>query len=65
MTTPTDTADWRSRAALTPAEAAAALGLSRTEVYRMVRRGDLESMHVGRAVRIPVVALRRRLGEAA
>lgn len=53
---------------LTVAEAAAILRLGRTLVYELVLRGDLGSIKIGRARRIPVSAvdafIRERLGEA-
>ncbi|MDE3097524.1 MAG: excisionase family DNA-binding protein [Chloroflexota bacterium] len=54
---------------LRPEEAAEAVGIGRTEVFRLIRNGELESVMVGaRRRRIPVDALRdyvRRLREAA
>lgn len=56
-----------SRKLLTVAEAAAILRLGRTLVYELVLRGDLRSIKIGRARRIPVSAvdafIRERLGE--
>ena len=46
---------------LRPSEAAEAIGLGRSTVYAMIASGDLPSVRVGaggRAVRIPVDALR-------
>lgn len=42
---------------LTVTEAAAILKLGRTLVYELVLRGDLKSIKIGRARRIPVTAL--------
>jgi excisionase family DNA binding protein len=38
-------------------EAADALGVSRTELYRMLNRGDLSYVTIGRTKRIPVQAI--------
>lgn len=45
------------KALLTVAEAAQRLSLGRATTYQLVRRGELPSMRVGRAVRVPVRAL--------
>jgi excisionase family DNA binding protein len=42
---------------LTPAEAAELLGLGRSTVYELLAGGDLESICIGRARRIPRDAL--------
>jgi len=48
-------------------EVCAALGLSRTVVFDLLRRGELNSVRIGRARRVPTAALqdyvRRLLGE--
>lgn len=53
---------------LTVTEAAAVLKLGRTLVYELVLRGELKSIKIGRARRIPVSALdafiRERLEES-
>lgn len=54
-TTPHNVAD--IRVLLTPEEAAQRLALSRTTIYELIRLGDLRSVKVGRARRIPVAAL--------
>jgi excisionase family DNA binding protein len=46
----------------TVAEAAKFLRVSRRAVYRMIERGEIASPHVGRAVRVPVVAVQRLPG---
>jgi excisionase family DNA binding protein len=51
--------DWSERLLLRLPEAAVVLGLGRSTVYELVQRGELPSVHVGRAVRIPAMALRR------
>ena len=43
---------------LTPEETAARLSLSRTMVYELIRTGELRSVKIGRARRVPVDALR-------
>lgn len=49
-------------------EAAAALGVGRSTVYELLAAGELKSVHIGRAVRIPMVELKswveRRAREA-
>lgn len=56
---------WRERGAIKPREAATVLDLSLAEVYRMAADGRLPVVRVGRAIRVPVVELRRMLGETA
>jgi excisionase family DNA binding protein len=42
---------------LTPTEAADLLGVSRSTVYELLNSGDIESVHIGRARRIPAASL--------
>lgn len=42
---------------LTPAEAARRLSLAESTVYQLLARGELESINIGRARRIPLDAL--------
>ncbi len=42
---------------VTPAEAATALGISRTRVYELMASGQLASVKIGRSRRIPAPAL--------
>lgn len=42
---------------LTPVEAAAVIGISRTRMFAFISRGEIESVLVGRSRRIPVQAL--------
>jgi excisionase family DNA binding protein len=42
---------------LTPAEAAAALGIGRSKLYELLQAGMLESVHIGSCRRIPADAL--------
>lgn len=46
-----------SKLLLTPAEAADLLGLGRSTIYELMAAGDLESLCIGRARRIPHDAL--------
>lgn len=50
-----------ARPALTVAEAAAALGISRALAYELVRRGEVPSVRLGRRIVVPRVALGRLL----
>jgi excisionase family DNA binding protein len=43
---------------LTIREAAGVLRIGRSTVYELIGRGDIEVVHIGRAVRVPVDALR-------
>ena len=43
---------------LRPKEAAELLGLGRTRFYQLVRAGTVPSCHIGKAIRIPVAALK-------
>jgi len=52
------------RLALSPEQAAVALGIGRTTVYDLIARGQLRSLRVGRRRIIPVVALEAFLAEA-
>lgn len=45
------------RIALTVAETAEALGISRTSAYELIRRGDLPHIRIGRVIRVPAEAL--------
>ena len=47
------------RLLLRPEEAAAVLGLGRSTIYELLRAGELPSVHVGRATRIPAQAIQR------
>ncbi len=42
---------------LTIVQAAAALSVGRSTVYEMIARGELDVVHLGRAVRVPVCAV--------
>ncbi|MDP3712152.1 MAG: helix-turn-helix domain-containing protein [Mycobacteriales bacterium] len=51
--------DVRARLLLTPVQAAGALGISRTTLYELMGAGDLAFVLIGRARRVPVVALQQ------
>ncbi len=46
------------RLMLKPREAAEAVGIGRTLFYRLVKSGAIPSCRVGKAIRIPVAALK-------
>ena len=48
--------------ALSPADAAAALGVCRASIYNMLARGELRSVTLGRARRIPITEVQRLAG---
>jgi excisionase family DNA binding protein len=45
-------------------EAGRWLGLGRNASYEAARRGDIPTIKIGRLIRVPVVALERKLEEA-
>ena len=45
------------RVMLRPREVSAALGLSRSKTYSLIQAGEIRSIRVGRAIRVPVAAL--------
>jgi len=51
------------RMLLRPAEAAEAIGVSRSRMYELLASGELPSIHVGRTVRVPVAALQAWIAE--
>ena len=51
------------RQALTVRETAIALGITNGTVYRLARRGTLQTIRLGRAIRVPRTVLRRMLGD--
>lgn len=62
--TETDGANaWRSRATTTVEQAGHILGISRGSAYQAAHSGELPTINVGRRMLVPVVALRRKLGE--
>lgn len=48
---------------LRPAEAAEALGISRSRLYHMLAGGQLPVVRVGQSMRVPVRELERWIGE--
>jgi excisionase family DNA binding protein len=55
--------DQREKLLLTPEEAGERLGVGRTQIYALLRRGELLSVRIGRLRRIPVAALQRYVAE--
>lgn len=51
------------KALLTTDEAADALALSRTMVFNLIRAGELRSVRIGRARRVPVEAINEFVAE--
>ena len=49
----------RERLLLTVVEAASMLGVGRTKAYELIAGGELQVVHIGRAARVPLVAVRR------
>ena len=47
---------------LSVAEAAAALGVGRTTAYELIAAGQLETVHIGRAARVPAAAVEELVG---
>jgi len=46
---------------ISPRECAELLGLSVAGVRKMISRGEIPAVHLGRTVRVPAVELERRL----
>ena len=53
---------YRERYALSPAEAARALGVSRKHIYALMSRGELRSTLIGTCRRIPITEIERLAG---
>lgn len=53
------------RLLLRPAEAAAALGISRSKTYELLAAGVIPSIRVGSSVRVPVEALQEWITQQA
>jgi excisionase family DNA binding protein len=56
-----DTKKHEDRATRTVEESAAILGISRSNAYAAVARGDLPHVRVGRRILVPIAALDRLL----
>lgn len=56
---------YRDRYALSPAEAASALGVCRATIYNLIARGEITVSKIGRATRIPIDEVQRLAGVAA
>ena len=54
---------YRDRYAVSPAEAAAMLGLCRASIYNLISRGDLRAQKIGRSTRISISEIRRLAGD--
>ena len=52
-----------ARLLLRPAEAAKALGISRSKCYELIASGELPSLRVGAAVRVPFAELEQWITE--
>jgi len=62
MSAPVLLDDYRSRFALSPAEAAHALGICRASIYNLIGRGELRASKIGRSTRIPITEIERLAG---
>src|SRR3954452_11881428 len=49
----------REQLLLTVVKAAAMLGVGRTKAYELIAGGELQVVHIGRASRVPLVAVHR------
>ena len=45
------------RLLLKPEEVAVTLGIGRTKVFKLIRRGELPAIRIGRTVRVPTLLL--------
>jgi excisionase family DNA binding protein len=55
--------DWRSRNTIRVEEVAPILGISRSSAYDAARSGEIPTLRIGRRLLVPVLSLRRMLGE--
>ena len=51
-----------TRLLLTIREAAHALGIGRSKAYELIAAGELETVHIGRACRVPLDAVHGYIG---
>jgi hypothetical protein len=56
--------DQRPKTLTVPEAGREYFGLSRNASYEAARRGDIPTIRIGRLLRVPVVALERKLEEA-
>jgi excisionase family DNA binding protein len=54
---PSDRSDGVAPRLCTAQQAAAVLSISRSKLYELMARGEIETVHIGRSVRIPLGAL--------
>ena len=55
-------AAWTPKFAYSTSDAAKAIGISRSTLYQLVRRGDLEVLHIGTRALVPVSSIAKLLG---
>jgi excisionase family DNA binding protein len=55
--------DWRGCTTISVEEAAPILGVGRSSAYKAAATGELPTIRVGKKLRVPVIRLRRMLGE--
>lgn len=60
--TPSRITELLSRPTMRPTDAGELLGLSRNGVYDAIKRGEIETIKVGRCLKVVTMALRRKLG---
>ena len=53
---------YRKQYAVSPAEAAAMLGICRATIYNLISRGELRAQKIGRSTRIPITEIERLAG---
>lgn len=64
METETYPPDWRNRATISVPQAGAVLGIGREAAYNAAKRGEIPTIRIGRRLLVPVLALRKMLGES-
>jgi excisionase family DNA binding protein len=63
MSTSIPVEQFRDRYALSPAEAARALGICRATIYNLIARGELKASKIGRSTRIALSEIERLLAD--